>query len=70
MIDGETNTVTLVDLTEEEIAAREKAYAEFLAEEEAEAANRVKVAALKESAKVKLMAGEPLTEEEASILVI
>ena len=69
VIDGETNMVTLVDLTKDEIAAREKAYADFLAKEEAEVANKVKIQALKESAKAKLVAGDPLTPEEAEVIV-
>ena len=56
--------------TEEEKAAREAlavTIAEQIAEEEAAKAARE---ALKASAKAKLIAGEPLTAEEADILVI
>ena len=60
----------VVPLTDEEIAEREmmavEAEAQRVAEEEAAAA----LAALKASAKQKLIAGEPLTAEEADTLVL
>lgn len=65
-----TGEVTERDLTKEEIAQM-KADAEAFEKKEAERkAEEDRVAALKESAKVKLVAGEALTEEEASVLVI
>ena len=57
-------------LTAEEIAQRETdaiTFAAFLAEKEAAAEA---LAALKASAKAKLVAGTPLTEEEADTLVL
>jgi hypothetical protein len=70
IVDCATGESTIVPLTEEELAQREidriayeAAQAERLAAEEA-------LAALKASAKAKLVAGEALTEEEASVLVI
>ena len=70
IVDCATGESTTVPLTEEELAQREvdrvayeAAQAEKLAAEEA-------LAALKASAKAKLVAGTPLTEEEASVLVI
>lgn len=65
-----TGEVKDIPLTAEEITAREEMaifQSNRIAAEEAEA---TRVAALKTSAKAKLVAGEPLTEEEASVLVI
>jgi hypothetical protein len=56
------NAEELADLEVRSVKA-----AETRAIEEAE---KERVATLKESAKAKLVAGEPLTEEEASVLVI
>jgi hypothetical protein len=65
-----TGEETIREMTAEEIAAYE---ANIVAHEtriaELEAAREAQEA-LKESAKAKLVAGEPLTEEEASVLVI
>ena len=59
-----------IPLSAEEIAEREamaaQAEADRLAQEQAEA----DLAALKASARQKLIAGEPLTEAEAAVLVI
>jgi len=58
------------EMTDAEFAAYEASVAQALelkAQEEAEALNR---ATLKESAKAKLVAGEPLTEEEAATIVL
>jgi predicted secreted protein len=44
--------------------------AEAQARRDAKKAEEKRIADLKESAKTKLVAGEPLTEEEASVLVI
>jgi hypothetical protein len=70
IVDCATGESTIVPLNEEELAqlqadrlAFETAQAEKLAAEEA-------LAELKASAKAKLVAGTPLTEEEASVLVI
>jgi hypothetical protein len=69
-INCETGEVTERPLTAEEIAANEAAQAQaeadaLAAEEEAET-----LATLKASAKAKLIAGKPLTAEEADTLVI
>lgn len=68
--EGHPDKVQVIPLTDEEIAEREilaaQAVADQLAREEAAEA----LAALKASAKSKLIAGQPLTEEEASVLVI
>jgi len=70
IVDCSTGAQTYVPLSAEEIAEREEmavaaaeAEAERLAAEEA-------LAALKASARAKLVAGEPLTEDEASVLVL
>jgi hypothetical protein len=70
VVDCQTGIVTNVPMTEEEIEAHQQAIVE-IAEMEAnrEASEAAKVA-LKESAKAKLIAGEPLTAEEAAVLVI
>ena len=60
----------IIPLTAEEIANSKKAEAEFHANREAEEAKRARVDALKDSARTKLVAGLPLTEEEASVLVL
>lgn len=56
--------------TAEELAAQEVMIAEANAEKEANRLEAERITALKTSAKAKLVAGEPLTEEEASVLVI
>jgi len=65
-----TGESQIVELTAQEIAERDQMAAaaeERRAEEEAAAEA---LAALKESAKAKLVAGTPLTTEEAAVLVI
>jgi hypothetical protein len=69
-INCETGEVTIVELTADEIAALEAFGAEQAARKADEQAQAEALAALKASAKAKLVAGEPLTEEEASVLVI
>ena len=70
IVDCSTGIQTEVPLTEEEVAEwnARKVQAEADAIAEAEAAKAL--AELKTSAKAKLVAGEPLTEEEAAVLVI
>ena len=70
VVDLETGIQQYIDLTPEEIQQRELdsiAHATAQAEREAEAEAKE---ALKASAKAKLVAGEPLTDEEAAVLVI
>jgi hypothetical protein len=70
VVDCSTGEQTIVPLTAEEIAQREldaQAYAEAEAER---VAAETALAALKASAKAKLIAGEPLTAEEADTLII
>ena len=70
IVDCSTGVQSIVPLTAEEIAQRE---INIAAAEEARAAreaDEAAKAALKESAKAKLIAGQPLTAEEAAVLVI
>lgn len=70
IVDLEKGTQEYVDLTPQEIAQRDQdaaAAAEELTKREAEA---IALETLKQSAKAKLVAGEPLTEEEAATLII
>lgn len=70
IVDCSTGETQVLPLTAEEIAQREAdritAEAEATARAEAQAA----LDALKASAKAKLIAGEPLTAEEAETLVV
>lgn len=63
-------TQVYVDLTDEEIAQREADAAAFALEQAEREAAAEALAALKDSARAKLVAGQPLTEEEAATLVI
>ena len=70
VVDVAAGTSQYIDLTPEEIQQRElDAIAAATAKAEADAAAEAKEA-LKVSAKAKLVAGEPLTAEEAAVLVI
>lgn len=70
IIDCSTGERQIVPLTAEEIAEREAMATAAAEEEAARQAEADRIAALKESAKAKLIAGEPLTADEASVLVI
>lgn len=70
IIDCSTGQQTVVPLTAQEIAERDQMAAAAAEEQEAREAAAAATAALKESAKAKLIAGEPLTAEEAAVLVI
>jgi hypothetical protein len=65
-----TGEQSVVPLTAEEIAQREADAAAFAAEQAAREAAAAALATLKASAKAKLIAGEPLTAEEADVLVL
>lgn len=70
IVDCATGAQTYVPLTEEEIAQREAdALAAAEAQAEREAAEEAR-AALVASARAKLVSGQPLTEEEAALLVL
>jgi hypothetical protein len=64
---GESQTI---ELTDAEIAQREADAAAYALQKAAEDEAAEEKAALKESAKAKLVAGTPLTAEEAAVLVI
>jgi hypothetical protein len=65
-----TGQTQIVPLTAAEIAQRDQDAAAALEAQEAREEEAAAKAALKESAKAKLIAGEPLTAEEAAVLVI
>jgi hypothetical protein len=65
-----TGETQIIPLTAQEIAQRDQdAAAAAAAQAEREEAAAA-LAALKDSARAKLIAGEPLTEEEAAVLVV
>ena len=65
-----TGEVTERDMTAEEIAAGIAANEDYLARKAEAAAEAEALAALKTSAKAKLVAGTPLTEAEAATIVL
>lgn len=65
-----TGEVSIVPFTEEEIEQRLRDVADFEKREAERQAQIQKTIELKESAKAKLIAGEPLTEEEAAVIVL
>mgnify|MGYP003344568195 CR=1 FL=1 len=67
-VDCSTGAVTERELTAEEIAQRAADAAAFEAKRLADEAEAQRIADLKASAKAKLVSGQPLTEEEASVL--
>jgi hypothetical protein len=70
IINPENPNGVLVDMTPEEISQAERDVSKEQAEITAQANKKQEQADLKASAKAKLVAGEPLTEAEADILVI
>jgi hypothetical protein len=70
IINCETKEQIEVELTDEEIVQLEADRAKAEADRAERDAEAEALADLKASAKAKLVAGEPLTEEEASVLVI
>jgi hypothetical protein len=69
-VNCETGEVIQRPLTTEELAQREIDMAEFAAKEAEREAEATRITALKNSAKAKLVSGEPLTEEEAATIVL
>jgi len=69
VVDCATGTQEYVALTAAEIAERDQMAAAAAEEQAAREADIAAKAALKESAKAKLIAGEPLTAEEAAVLI-
>lgn len=70
IVDCATGAQTYVPLSEEEIAERELLAEQAAEEQAAREAAEAERAALVASARAKLVAGEPLTEEEAALLVL
>jgi hypothetical protein len=69
-INCETGEESIIPLTAEEIAQQEADAATYAAAQEEQAQAAEALAALKASAKAKLITGQPLTAEEADTLVI
>lgn len=70
VVDCSTGEQTVLPLTADEIASLELSRQEAEARKAQEDAAAAALAALKASAKAKLVAGTPLTEEEAATLVL
>ena len=70
IVDCSTGEQRIVPLTAQEIAQRDQDAAAAADAQAAREAEATALAALKESAKAKLIAGQPLTAEEAAVLVI
>jgi hypothetical protein len=70
IVDCSTGESVTVPLTEEELAQRELDRIAYEAEQAERLAAEEALAALKASARAKLVAGQPLTEEEASTLIL
>ena len=65
-----TGETKIVELTAQEIAERDQMAAQAAEDAETRETEAARIAALKASAKAKLVAGTPLTTEEAAVLVI
>jgi|13_taG_2_1085334.scaffolds.fasta_scaffold44082_2 hypothetical protein len=70
IINCQTGEETLVDLTAEEVTQNEADVSTSEAQKTADATAKADNDALKDSAKAKLVAGEPLTDEEADTIVL
>ena len=70
VVDLSTGIQQYIDLTPEEIQQRELDAIEYATRKAEEDAAKEALDAIKASAKAKLVAGQPLTEEEAATLVI
>lgn len=69
VVNCETGVVEEIELTAEEVAQLEADQAQALADQAARETEAARIAALKVSAKAKLVAGEALTAEEAALLI-
>jgi uncharacterized coiled-coil DUF342 family protein len=69
VVNCETGVTETIELTPDEIAQLEADQAQAETARAAAEAEASRLAALKTSAKAKLVAGEPLTTEEASLLI-
>ena len=70
VVDCATGAQTYVPLSAEEIAEREQMAIQAAEEQAAREAEEARIAELKDSARAKLVAGEPLSAEEAALLVL
>jgi regulator of protease activity HflC (stomatin/prohibitin superfamily) len=70
IVDCETGKQEYIALTVAEIAERDQMAAEAAEAQAAREAEAQALAALKESARAKLVSGQPLTDEEAAAIVI
>ncbi len=70
VVNVETGEQEYIPLSAAEIAEREAMAAQAELDRQAKEAEEARIAALKESAKAKLVAGEPLTEEEAELILL
>jgi hypothetical protein len=70
VVNCETGEQKYIPLSAEEIAENAQLALDHASAEEARLAEEARVAALKDSARAKLVAGQPLTEEEAATLVL
>lgn len=70
VVDLAKGTQEYVDLTPQELAQRDQDIAAAEEERVKRESDAIALQTLKESAKAKLVAGEPLTEEEAATLII
>lgn len=69
IVDCATGAQTYVPLSEEEILERELMAEQAAEEQAAREAEEARIAALKDSARAKLVSGETLTAEEAALLI-
>ncbi len=69
VVDVQTGEQFIVPLTAAEIAQRDQDAAAYQEAEAARVAEQDRIEALKVSARAKLAAGEPLTEEEAGVMI-
>jgi hypothetical protein len=70
IVDCSTGESIQVPLTEDELAQREIDRLAYEQEESDRINEENRIAAIKTSARAKLVAGEPLTEEEASLIIL
>lgn len=70
VVNVETGEQEYIPLSAAEIAERETMAAQAELDRQAKEAEEARIAALKESAKAKLVAGTPLTEEEAELILL
>ena len=69
VVNCETGVTEEIELTAEEVAQLQADQAQAQIEQQAQEAEAARIAALKESAKAKLVAGTKLTAEEAALLI-